>query len=142
MYFLFVLNFCTTSMHYFYNWVFPFEGRGKSGQRKRNKEKEEFPDYALHFVISCLHHQPRYSVLSQLVCFPPWCLASFLTTHISFLWFPIITNKSLLHVVSTVVQALASFSLPRPPSHLSAPAAACDSQCPSRASLRGRLPSL
>ena len=27
IYFLFVLNFCTTSMHYFYNWVFPFEER-------------------------------------------------------------------------------------------------------------------
>lgn len=110
---------------------------GKRGPRKRNKEEEE-----LHFVISCLHHQPPYPVLSQLVCFPPWCLVSFLTTHTSFLWLPVTANKSLLHAVPKVVQAPASFSLRRPLSYISAPAAARDSQCLSRAPLGGRLPSL
>ena len=110
---------------------------GKSGQRKRNKEKEE-----LHFFLSCLHHQPLYPVLSQLVCFPPWCLVSFLTTHTSFLWFPVTANKSLLHEVPKVVQAPASFSPRRPLSYISAPAAARDSQCLSRAPLGGRLPPL
>lgn len=82
--------------------------------REREARRKEFPDYTLHFLISCLHHQPLYSVLSQLVCFPPRCLVSFLTMHISFLWFPVIANKSLLHVVSTVVQALASSPFPDP----------------------------
>lgn len=125
------------------SWIHRSQDYGGHRRGKEWAEKEKQGERG----VSWLHHSyilssrafiitsPLFSAVSTGL-FPTLVFSKLPNNAHLLLWFPIITNKSLLHVVSAVVQALASCLPSQTPVPPSAPAAACVSQCLSRAPLR------